>query len=120
MTADFFFFFSNFFTVMGRILLTQLVDEVADTTSGGGAPRHFLPPISAMDLWLLVGDESVGDGVCPNCGVLPVVSRLGLRGMVALEWARYRKFCERQGTAGAGFTGKGDSEDLEALDGGGR
>lgn len=124
MTADFFFFVFNFFTVMGKILLTRMVNEVADVTSGDCAPAHFLAQISAEELWLLVGDESVGDAVCPNCGVLPVVSRLGVRGMVALEWVRYQKLCEVAGhcvTADvAGATAKGDSADIEALDGGGR
>lgn len=58
------------------------------------APRMMghLPLISAGELLALVGTEAV-EGIPCQCGLLPVMTPLGLRGMELEEWQTYRLLC---------------------------
>lgn len=83
---------------MSGILTFSVRDETSEASvdalpvcHADDAPRlaGHLPEISGAGLYVLMGGDAVADVACPGCGLLPVFTPFGLRGITDGEWFKY-------------------------------
>lgn len=76
------------------------------------APRMLghLPLVSAVELFAMTPD-ALGEIPLP-CGLIPVFTPRGWRGMEAAQWAMYRRLCDGLLEVGEAF----ETEELDEMD----